>query len=413
MLATADTAALEQWLRSADNGSPAAVVLGGSVNGLSFVRSLGRRGISTLLLDSEQLIGMYTRYGNVELLPDPDEDPAAWLELLDFVGSRTRHAPVLFATSDVHGVFIARYAEQLGKQFRFLTPDLETQEQIVNKRLQYTIAMEAGIPIPDTYFPESVDEVRELAGKLHYPCILKSYKAHLGRKKIAKKVLVVDTAAELVPAFEEVATGKVQFMVQEIVPGEDDTLFGYLAFWDGEAHEHSWLTKQKLRQFPRHYGDGSLQRTVEAPEVRDLSRKLLDAFKFRGFVGTEFKYDHRDGSYRLMEINPRTVSGNQLAISAGVDFPWIGYRYLTGHDPGPTGDSGFLPGVKYINEEWDFKALLGLRSAGVMTLGEWFKSIEDVKARSIGATDDPYPLVMVLSRFLRAALKLGRSGPSG
>ena len=123
-------------------------------------------------------------------------------------------------------------------------------------------------------------------------------------------------------------------MVQEIVPGDDTALFGYLAFFDEEGVEVAWLTKQKLRQHPAQFGDGSLQITVDAPEVAALSRRLLGAFDVRGFVGVEFKRDERSGTYYLIEINPRTVSGNQLAISAGVDFPWIGYRVSDRIAPG-------------------------------------------------------------------------------
>ena len=178
------------------------------------------------------------------------------------------------------------------------------------------------MPAPKTYFPESVAEVRRLSPDLNYPCLLKPYISHISRPALSnRKVFVVDSQTELVPAYERLVSGGLPFMVQEIIPGEDNALFGYLAFWDAEGREHSWLTKQKLRQNPPNYGDGSLQITVEAPEIAQLSRRLLRALNYSGFVGVEFKFDARDSTYRLIEINARTVSGNQLAISAGIDFP--------------------------------------------------------------------------------------------
>src|SRR3972149_7069743 len=114
-------ARLDAWLRSIRTGSPLAVVLGGSVNGLSFVRSLGRRSVPTLLLDSERLIGTYTRYGRVELLEPVEEAPDQWLSLLAVVGSRLGKPGVLFATSDAHAAFVARRAGELSRQYRFVT----------------------------------------------------------------------------------------------------------------------------------------------------------------------------------------------------------------------------------------------------------------------------------------------------
>ena len=157
-------------------------------------------------------------------------------------------------------------------------------------------------------------------------------------------------------------------MVQQIVAGEDRALFGYLAVWDSDGRELAWLTKRKLRQSPPGFGDGSLQVTVEAPEVAELSRRLLRAFDYRGFVGVEFKLDATTGTYHLMEINPRTVSGNQMAISGGVDFPWIGYRYLTGSEGGAEPARAFRPGVKFVNEELDVEAYLALRRSDGMTM---------------------------------------------
>lgn len=161
-----------------------------------------------------------------------------------------------------------------------------------------------------------------------------------------KKVLEVHSEAELLASYREHTARDVRFMIQEIVPGGDDALFGYLGFWDSEQRERAWLTKRKLRQYPLGFGDGSYQVSVQCDEVADLARDLLSVLGYRGLVGVEFKRDPRDGVFRLMEINPRTVSGNQLAISSGVDFPWIAYRHLCGE---AFEEPRFRTGVHYVN----------------------------------------------------------------
>lgn len=400
-----NTKNLEGWLKRSRAKSPLAIILGGSVNGLSFARSLGRRGVPTLLLDSDRLIGIYTRYGKVVLLPPADEHPECWISLLEFVGSHLDTPGVLFPTSDVHCLLVSRHRDLLREYFRFVL-DPPTMERIVNKRLQYGIAQAAGIPVPKTDFPESVEEVRRLSPDLTYPCLLKPYISHLGRKRLSnRKVLVVNSQTELISAYERLVGGGSPFMVQEIIPGEDSALYGYLAFWDVEGRERAWLTKQKLRQYPPYYGDGSLQITVEAREVAELSRCLLREFNYCGFVGVEFKFDARDSTYRLIEINPRTVSGNQLAISAGIDFPWIGYQYLTGSDldPGPAQANLFRPLVKCVNEEWDVQAYRALRRSGGLNLWCWLNSLRGSKI-TIGAWDDPFPFIVGFWRLFRVCL---------
>ena len=277
-------------------------------------------------------------------------------------------------------------------------------ERVVNKRLQYGVAVSTGIPIPRSFFPDSAAEVERAAAAITYPCILKPYKAHVGRRKIVNKVVVAEFPEQLIAEYRRVTADDIGFMIQEIVPGGDSALYGYLAFWDSEGREQRWLTKRKLRQSSR-FGDGSLQITVEAPEVAELSRHLLRALNYCGFVGVEFKYDERDATYRLMEINPRTVSGNQLAISAGVDFPWLGYQYLVGARTEVSAAKTFEVGVQYVNEEWDLKAYRTLRRSGQLTFSQWLRSLLGSKAKAIGAWDDPRPLLVLMWRIARAMLR--------
>ncbi len=392
-------ARLRPWLVKQQSKNPLAIVLGESCNGLSFVRSLARRGIPTLLLGTERLLGTFTRFGKDVMLPPADSCEAEWLTFLELLSSCLPQPGVLFPTSDLHNLLISRNRDALERSFRFLIPDPQPLERIINKRSQYEAARAARIHIPDVRFPESIEELRHLATDLPYPCILKPYYSHSARTRMdKKKVLVVYSKAELLSAFERITQLDVPLMIQEIIPGEDSALFGYLAFWDSQGRERAWLTKRKLRQYPPGFGDGSLQITVDAPEVAELSRRLLRAFDYRGFVGVEFKLDSRDGTYRLMEINPRTVSGNQLGISAGIDFPWIGYQYLTGTEPEAV---PFRPNVKYVNEEWDIQSFLALRRSGDITLGRWLDSLRGAQAKAIWAWDDPIPLVVGLGRFMR------------
>jgi predicted ATP-grasp superfamily ATP-dependent carboligase len=387
-------------------GTPTAWVFGASVNGLSFVRSLGRRGIPSVLFDADRLVGAGTRFSRFVLLPPVEKAPATWLEVLVGAARRMDTPPVALVTSDAAGVFFTHHASELAPHIRFVLPAPDALAAIVNKRLQYARAAEADVPIPETHFPESLEEVEDLAWRMSYPRILKPCQSHVGRALIDdRKVLVLESPEHLIREYAALGESGSAFMVQEIIPGGDNALYGYLAFWDAQQREVAWLTKRKLRQSPPRFGDGSLQMVVEDPGIADLSRRLLKAFRYRGFVGVEFKQDPRDGRFKLMEINPRTVSGNQMTISAGVDFPYIGYRALTG-DPIPAGEVGRAePGTKYINEEWDLKAFVALRKEGALSFGQWVQSIRGCKARALWAWDDPAPALDAAGRIVAAGIR--------
>ena len=390
---------LERWLRRAGrNTQVPAIILGGSFTSLSFARSLGRRGVPVLQLGGHPSPGGNSRYAHVVRLPSAHASPERWIELLEQIGSRLPARGVLLPLGDAQTLLVARHREALQRHFRFLLPTTEAVAGIVDKRAQYRTADAAGIPLPAVHFPDSVDEASEVSGRVPYPCLLKPHVSHTAHRMGGRKVLVVGSPAELVSAYERMSAAGVPLMVQEIVPGGETALHTYTAFWDGEGRELAWVTKRKLRQFPPQFGNGTLQVTVEAPEIAELSRRLLRAFDYRGFVGVEFKLSASDGGPRLIEINPRVVSGNELAVAAGVDLPWIGYRHLTGADA-PA--ASFRPGVKFVNEEWDLQAFLALRRSGQLTVRSWLASLRGVRATAVWAWDDPLPFLARLRRLGR------------
>jgi predicted ATP-grasp superfamily ATP-dependent carboligase len=387
------------WLDEQQGSWPLAVVLGGDSNPLSFVRSLGRRGIPTLMVESWRSLGTYTRFGEVALLQDLTRRPELWLEFLERVGSRLAEPGILFPTSDRAMLLVARDQERLSRHFRFVVSDAGTVETLVDKRAQYELARSEGVPMPRVDFPVAVEDAARLADEFAYPCLVKPYVSDLARSMLVgtpfagKKLFVVRSASELVDTYERILGLGVEVMIQELVPGPDNAIFTYLGFWDGAGRERAWVTKQKLRQNPPGFGDGSLQVTVDAPEVAGLSRRFLRSVGYRGFVAIEFKRDVRDGSLRLIEVNPRTESGNQIAIEAGVDFPWIAYRHLTGADAGSEPVTKGRSGVKYVHEQWDLAAFRALRRTGEITFLSWLRSLSGVRARAIWAWDDPMPFL--------------------
>ena len=396
------SARLDARLRRLSTATMPAIILGnGSSNDLSFLRSLSRRRIPTVHLVADRQLGSFSRYGVRLRLPLVEAEPQAWLDILAEVASRLRAPLALFPLSDAHCAFVAENAEHLRRAFRFVLPDAETVQRILDKRQQYAAAEAAGIQVPPTFYPEGVEDLVQLAAEMDYPVLLKPYTAHIGRPQIAnRKVIVLHSADELLSAYASCTASGARFMVQQIVAGTDEAIYWYSGFWDTHGREQAWFTAQKLRQFPPGFGDGSCQRTLAVPVVLQQSRRLLAAFRYRGLVMVEFKRDVRDCSYYLMEINPRTVSGNQLGISAGVDLPWIAYRHLAALDVAEAHPPPFRPNVKYVNEEWDVQAFATLRQSKELTFAGWLRSLRGTRAWALFAWDDPLPLLVGLWRFL-------------
>lgn len=405
-----DLGKIERWLRTRPAGSPVAVVLGGQANGLSYLRSLGRRRVPTLMLAGHD---PGSRYGRTLELPDAVRQPEDWLAILDRVGRSLPTPGVLIPTSDPLVLLVAQHAAELGARFRFVVPEAHVVESIVNKRSQYQHAAAAGVPIPATHFPSSGKELRALAGELAYPCLLKPYESHLSKQAIGAKAIIAQNPEELLAGYDRYAADH-RLLVQDLIPGADDCLFGYVAFWDPVGTEHSWITRQKLRQYPRAIGNGSLQQTVDRPEVAEVGRRLIQSYDYRGPVAVEFKWDHRDDSFRLMEINARSGASNQLGVDAGVDFPWLIYTTALETSGRPVAKPPpFRPGVKWIYEELDFRAFLDLRSTDHMTLRGWLASVRGVESWAFWSLRDPRPFLSRAFAYVRGSVRRRLPGRIG
>src|SRR4029077_21269913 len=71
---------------------------------------------------------------------------------------------------------------------------------------------------------------------------------------------------------------------------------------------------------------------VEA-RLRDDAIRLLGPIGWHGVAMMEYKQDESTGAFFLMEVNGRFWGSLQLAIDAGVDFPFLAWQLATGQRP--------------------------------------------------------------------------------
>jgi predicted ATP-grasp superfamily ATP-dependent carboligase len=59
---------------------------------------------------------------------------------------------------------------------------------------------------------------------------------------------------------------------------------------------------------------------TEQREVEDAACRFLRSLDYSGLAEVEFKYDRRDGRYKLLDVNARGWTWSALGPLAGVDF---------------------------------------------------------------------------------------------
>ncbi len=384
-----------------------AFIAGIASNGLSYLRSLGRQGISVVALDFWKDPGMYSRYCRPAVVPDPEENEDGLLDLLRDMGEAVPVRSVLIPTSDAFVLFVSKHSRELANHYDFNVADHEAVLTLANKRLQYEYAESRGIKTPLTRFPEDVD-IEEIALEMDYPCIIKPYFSHLWRHYMGNrwgKVAEVQSARELLDTYAEMEGSGLELMVQQKIPGGDDQLYGLLTYLDRSSEPRAIFTKRKLRQFPRNFGDGSLTVGVWDSEVAELGLRLLQGLKFRGAASVEFKRDAQDGQLKLMEVNPRSISQTHHAVVSGVDIPFIAYQHAIGNETERA--ESFREGVKWIDFTKDFGSLVEMQRAGNLDLGRWLRSWRGDRCFAFFTWDDPLPAFLGFSSSLWSNVRKG------
>ena len=117
----------------------------------------------------------------------------------------------------------------------------------------------------------------------------------------------------------------------------------------------------------------------------------MQAVKYRGLVGIGYKYDVRDGRYKVLDVNPR-VSGvfRLFRATNGMDVVRACYLDLSGQ---PIPAMAQSVGRKWMLEEDWFSALTYARE-GNLTFGQWLKSLRGLQETHWFAADDPMPFLL-------------------
>ncbi|MGA2935118.1 MAG: ATP-grasp domain-containing protein [Methanomicrobiales archaeon] len=276
---------------------------------LAAVRSLGKKGIDvTVLSHMRSSISFFSRYTRRKrLAPDPERDDRFATYLLNLVEEESYDLliPVSFAAV----MQAARIRKELEHHTRVPIAGGEALRVAGSKGLTVRCAREIGIPVPETYYPGNGKEVEDLGRSVTYPVVVKG-------SEESGYVCYARSPRELKSCYERLAP--YQPIIQEYIPGEG---YGFFALYN-QGQARAVFMHRRLREYPVTGGPSALAESIYDPLLEALGRRLLDHLGWHGVAMVEFK-KQPDGTYVLMEVNPKFWGSLELAIASGVDFPYL------------------------------------------------------------------------------------------
>jgi predicted ATP-grasp superfamily ATP-dependent carboligase len=392
--------------QQAENTAPTgAIVLGGDYQGLGIVRSLGRHGVPICVIDDEHSIARVSRYtGCWARVADLGDEGRLVEDLLRIGRERELEGWVLFPTRDETVAAISRNRERLAAAFRVPTGPWETIRWAWDKRNTYELARSLGIPAPRTWRPASIEELDDIDGRPPF-AIKPAIKEHFFYETKAK-AWRADSREELrslvARAMAIVEPGEV--LVQEMIPGDGRQQYAYCALCEA-GRPLATMVARRLRQHPPDFGRASTYvETVEAPDLEELSTRLLAKIRFSGLAELEFKLDPRSEEFKLLDFNARTWGYHTVAGQAGVDFPYLLFRRQLEQ---PVDPRRARSGVRWVRILTDLPTAIGEIRRGHLRTGAYLRSLRRAQVEAVFSREDPLPGLAELALIPYLAVKRG------
>lgn len=244
---------------------------------------------------------------------------------------------LLIACGDGYSTLVSKNKEELNQRFVCPYIDHDLLVQLEDKDSFYQMCEKYGLPYPKTYLIHGKTTIEEIqsAFPLKFPVVLKpadsiSYLAiHFDGYK---KAYIIDTAEELIQTIDKIYDHGYQadLILQDYIPGDDSYMRVLNVYVDQHHHVKMMCLGHPLLEDPTPEAVGNYVAIL--PEfnqvVYDQIQSFLEKINYTGFANFDMKFDERDQTYKLFEINIRqgrssfytTLNGYNLATYLVDDY---------------------------------------------------------------------------------------------
>ena len=380
-----------------DNTTPV-VVLNCKLGGLAIMRSLGSVGVTVYGVDADPksacFISRYCRRKFIKQLNDgkaPD-----YLDYILRIGEQLRGRAILIPTSDELSVFVAEYAVELGRYFIFPKNDPILVKTLISKEGMYSLAKKHDLPTAETFFPKTIDDVVAYAGDVSFPVMLKGIHGNRLQLRTGKKMVIVHSKDELIENYKLLEDPHLpNLMIQEYIPGGDDYIYIFNGYFNDQSDCLAAFTGHKIRQYPVHVGCASLGVCIWNEKVAKTTTQFMKTIGYKGVLDIGYRWDPRDGQYKVLDINPRVGQAFRLFVANnGMDVVRAMYLDLNGQK---VTNGVQREGRRWIIEDYDLESSMDYFREGTLTFGEWVKSFKGVEEGAWFSWKDPLPFLKMCS----------------
>ncbi len=269
------------------------------------VRSLGRRGLGVAAAETHDHAPAFaSRWCQRGFVFPAKEGTDAYQGILEHWLERTG-ARVLIASNDATIALLRRHRARLEPRVCMALAPEPAMAIAISKEQTLGVARRLGLRVPREVVVRDPGDVTAALNDIGLPAVIKPSESWLwnGRDGARLSAQLAVTPAEARHAVEAVTRFGEAALVQQLLTGRREAV--------------SFL-----------YADGEVYARF-AQWAGGHAESLVREINLEGYSEVEFRRD-ASGVPCLMEINPRLSASLEVAVRAGVDFPYLVYQWATG-----------------------------------------------------------------------------------
>lgn len=229
---------------------------------------------------------------------------------------------ILMGCTDEYAELIIDHRDVLKEKYIVPYINSELKNKLIEKELFYQMCEEKGLDYPKTFIYSKGDKIEAFG--FNYPVIIKPSDSVLYWQfpfEGMKKAYVADNEREFIEITSTIYKGKYDknLIIQDFIPGDDSNMRVLTCYSDQHGKVKMMCLGHVLLEehTPKGIGNHAAIITEYDGPLMEKFKTFLEDINYTGYSNFDIKFDTRDNTYKVFEINLRQGRSNYYVTSSG------------------------------------------------------------------------------------------------
>jgi predicted ATP-grasp superfamily ATP-dependent carboligase len=388
-------------------GRPRVLALGSGITLLGVLRSLSEINVEAMALPDADRAARRSRWYRPA--------PRAFMGVnADTIAKRLEslpHPTVLIPCSDFWARTVAALPADVRARYPSSSAPLTALDLLVDKGRFGAALDRLALPHPTTRQLKSVQDLQLVSDSVLETSFLKPVHSQQFFARFGVKAFRISGRPDAEGRLEQCAGAGLEMVLQEYIPGPPTNHYFIDGFVDRDGIVKALFARQRLRMSPPDFGNSTMMVSVplsDAAGAIATLKSLLADIEYRGIFSAEFKRDERDGTFNLIEVNPRPWWYVEFAARCGVNVCDLAVRDALGENVPMI--STYSVGRRCVFPYYDLQAVRAEMSAGRLGILAWARSWLG-PYQPVFRWSDPLPAMGEVAKLIGVRVRKGFTRP--